>query len=175
LAELPKVPATGSVEIPKHGADAKGKAAKEPELGETVGLPKILSPSAEPEMPKVSKAPAITPKRRRMASVLDTVLESTRASTPALLKRLPKLLQFALKPKLAPQCPLKQSLLELSRELNKDLHMLVWFWRRTTRPKKLNLLFLKHLLKILTLLFDMLRVKGCLKKKSRKLNTMPRN
>jgi hypothetical protein len=31
----------------------------------------------------VSKAPAITPKRRRMASVLDAVLESTRASTPA--------------------------------------------------------------------------------------------
>jgi hypothetical protein len=83
LAELPKVPATGSVEIPKHGADAKGKAAKELELGETVGLPKILSPPAEPELPKVSKALAITPKRRRMASVLDAVLESTRASTPA--------------------------------------------------------------------------------------------
>jgi hypothetical protein len=83
LAELPKVPATRSVETPKHGAEAKGKAAKEPELGETVGLPKILSQPTEPELPKVSKAPAITPKRRRMASVLDAVLESTRASTPA--------------------------------------------------------------------------------------------
>jgi hypothetical protein len=31
----------------------------------------------------VSKAPAITPKRRRMASVLDAVMESTRAITPA--------------------------------------------------------------------------------------------
>jgi hypothetical protein len=58
LAKLPKVPTTGSVETPKHGAEAKGKAAKEPELGETVGLPKILSPPAEPELPKVSKAPA---------------------------------------------------------------------------------------------------------------------
>jgi hypothetical protein len=83
LAELPKVPATGLVETPKHGAKAKGKAAKEPELGETVGLPKNLSSPAEPELPKVSKAPAITPKRRRMASVLDVVLESTRASTYA--------------------------------------------------------------------------------------------
>jgi hypothetical protein len=83
LAELSKIPATGSVETPKHGAEAKGKAAKEPELGETVVLPKILIPPAEPELPKVSKAPAITPKRRRMASVLDAVLESTRASTPA--------------------------------------------------------------------------------------------
>jgi hypothetical protein len=83
LSESPKVPAAGSVKTPKHGAEAKGKAAKEPELGETVGLPKILSPPAEPELPKVSKAPAVTPKRRRMASVLDAVLESTRASTPA--------------------------------------------------------------------------------------------
>jgi hypothetical protein len=46
-------------------------------------LPKILSPPPEPELPKVSKIPAITPKRRRMASVLDTVMESTRVSTPA--------------------------------------------------------------------------------------------
>jgi hypothetical protein len=74
LAKLPKIPAAGSVETPKHGPEAKGKAAKEPELGETVGLPKILSPPAEPELLKVSKAPAVTPKRRRMASVLDTVL-----------------------------------------------------------------------------------------------------
>ena len=84
---MPKVPAAGLVETPKHGAEAKGKAAKEPELGETVGLPKILSPPAEPELSKVSKAPAVTPKRRRMASVLDAVLESTRASTPTPAKK----------------------------------------------------------------------------------------
>jgi hypothetical protein len=34
----------------------------------------------------VSKVPTITPKRRRMASVLDAVLESTRAPTPASAK-----------------------------------------------------------------------------------------
>jgi hypothetical protein len=34
-------------------------------------------------LPKVFKAPTITPKRRRMASVLDAILESTRASTLA--------------------------------------------------------------------------------------------
>jgi hypothetical protein len=55
---------------------------EEPEL-ESAGLPKILSPALEPELPKVSRIPAITPKRRRMASVLDAVLESTRVSTPA--------------------------------------------------------------------------------------------
>jgi hypothetical protein len=41
-------------------------------------------------LPKVSKTPAITPKRRRMASVLDAVMESTRASTPAPAKETAK-------------------------------------------------------------------------------------
>jgi hypothetical protein len=31
----------------------------------------------------VSKIPAITPKRRRMASVLDAIIESTKVQTPA--------------------------------------------------------------------------------------------
>jgi hypothetical protein len=40
----------------------------------------------EPELRKsvdVSKIPVVTPKRRRMASVLDAVMESTRVPTPA--------------------------------------------------------------------------------------------
>jgi hypothetical protein len=49
-------------------------------------LPKILSPPPEPELLKVSKIPAITPKRRRMASVLDAVMESMKVSTPASTK-----------------------------------------------------------------------------------------
>jgi hypothetical protein len=49
-------------------------------------LSKILIPPPESELPKVSKVPAITPKRRRMASVLDAVLESARAPTPASAK-----------------------------------------------------------------------------------------
>jgi hypothetical protein len=35
------------------------------------------------ELPKVSKIPATTPKRRRMASVLDSVMESSKALTHA--------------------------------------------------------------------------------------------
>jgi hypothetical protein len=58
-----------------------------PELGESAGLQKILSPPPEPELPKVPRAPVITPKRRRMANVLDAVLESTRLSTPAPTKK----------------------------------------------------------------------------------------
>jgi hypothetical protein len=49
----------------------------------TMMMPKILSPPAEAELPKMTKAPAITPKRRRMASVLDAVKKTTKALTPA--------------------------------------------------------------------------------------------
>jgi hypothetical protein len=77
---VPKVPIVGSTE-------AKDDAAREPELEKTVMLPKILSPPAEAELPKVIRAPAMTPKRRRMASVLDAVVETTRALTPAPVKK----------------------------------------------------------------------------------------
>jgi ribosomal protein L14 len=50
-------------------------------------LPEILSPPAEAELPKVAKAPTTTPKRRRMASVLDVVMESTKALTPTAVKK----------------------------------------------------------------------------------------
>jgi hypothetical protein len=88
LAEMSKAPATGPVGTPEHGAEAKEKAITEPKLGDTVGLPKILSLPAELELPKILKAHAITPKTRRMASVLDAVMESTRALTPAPAKKI---------------------------------------------------------------------------------------
>jgi hypothetical protein len=88
LTELPKVPAAGPAEMPKHGAEAKEKAAKEPELGETVELSKILSPPAELGLPKITRAPAITLKRRRMASMLNAIMESTRALTSAPAKEI---------------------------------------------------------------------------------------
>jgi hypothetical protein len=173
--ESPKVPAAGPVKTPKHGAEAKEEVAKEPDLGKAIALPEILSPPGEAELPKVAKAPAKTPKRRRMARVLDAVMETTRALTPAPAKRLPKLLRLVLKPKLGPQCSRRQSLLQLSRELNKNLQILAWLWRRRMHPKKLNLLFPKHHPKILTLLFDMLQGKSYLKKKSWKPDTTPEN
>jgi hypothetical protein len=117
LTKLPKVPVAGPDETPKHDAEIKEKAAKEPEPEQQ----KIMSPSTEPGLPKIFRAPAITPKRRRMASVLDAVMESTRALTPSPAKRLPKLLRLVLKPKLGSQFPPRQSLLQLSRELSKNL------------------------------------------------------
>jgi hypothetical protein len=50
-------------------------------------MPEILSPPAKAELPKVQKAPAVTPKRRRMASVLDAVMETTKALSPAPTKK----------------------------------------------------------------------------------------
>ena len=75
---MPKVP---SAELAESKAD-KGKA-EEPKIEETKML-EILSPSAEVTVPKAQKGLAVTPKRRRMANVLD-VLEIVKAlsSTPS--------------------------------------------------------------------------------------------
>jgi hypothetical protein len=80
----PKVPTVGS-------AEAKDDAAEELELEKTVVVPKILSPPVEAELPKVTKAPTTIPRRRRMASMLDAVIETTKTLTPALAKKLLKL------------------------------------------------------------------------------------
>jgi uncharacterized membrane protein YqiK len=45
-------------------------------------MPEILSSPTEVKLPKVQKASAVTPKRRRMANVLDAVLETTKALSP---------------------------------------------------------------------------------------------
>jgi hypothetical protein len=47
-----------------------------------IKVPEILSPTAEADLPKMQKALVATPKRR-MASVLDTVIETTKALSPA--------------------------------------------------------------------------------------------
>jgi hypothetical protein len=50
-------------------------------------MPEILSPPAKASLLKVQKAPAATPKRRRMANVLDAVLETTKALSPGATKK----------------------------------------------------------------------------------------
>jgi hypothetical protein len=69
-------------------AEAKDDAAEELKLEKSVKMPEILSPPGKAELPKVQKAPATTPKRRRMASVLDAVMESTKALSPAPTKKI---------------------------------------------------------------------------------------
>ena len=50
-------------------------------------VPKILSRPTEATPPKVQKASAATPKRRRMANVLDAVLETMQVLSPAATKK----------------------------------------------------------------------------------------
>jgi hypothetical protein len=78
--EVPKVPTV-------RPAEAKDGAAEEPIVEKTVKMPEILNPSVGAELLKVQKAGATTPKRRRMASVLDAVMETTKALTPAPTKK----------------------------------------------------------------------------------------
>jgi hypothetical protein len=107
LAEVPKVAVTESAEAPKHATEVKGKTAEEPEREETAGLPKILSLPLEPELLKVLKSSAITPKRRRMTSVLDAIMESTRASTPAPAKETTEVATPRAEAKAGPSVPIE--------------------------------------------------------------------
>jgi hypothetical protein len=77
-AIIPKVPL---VELVETKVD-KDKAEKS-KTGEITKMPEILSPSIEATMPKTQKSFATTPKRRRMANVLDVILETTKTLNPA--------------------------------------------------------------------------------------------
>jgi hypothetical protein len=103
--ELPKVPIVKPVETPKNGAEAKEEAVKKRELEKTIVLPEILSPPAEAELPKVAKASATTPKRRRMASMLDAVKETTRALTPTPVKKVAKTVTARAETEAGPSVP----------------------------------------------------------------------
>jgi hypothetical protein len=71
---MPKAPSAEQAEA-KTGKDK----AEEPKTKGTTML-EVLSPSAEITVSKIQKGLAVTPKRKRMASVLD-VLESVKASS----------------------------------------------------------------------------------------------
>jgi hypothetical protein len=69
--------------MPKRPTKAKEETVEKLELRKSAEQTKTLSLPQEPELSKMSKIPAITPKRRRMASVLDDVMESSKVQTPA--------------------------------------------------------------------------------------------
>jgi hypothetical protein len=70
--------------------EAKVDKTEEPKVEEIIKMPKILSSPTETKLSKVQKASAATPKRRRMANVLDVVLETTKALSPAPTKKIAK-------------------------------------------------------------------------------------
>jgi hypothetical protein len=84
-SEEPRLAEGSSVVESSHPATAEARveSAKEPIPKIAVVQPKTLSSLQEAKLPKVQKIASITPKRRRMASVLDAVMESSKALTPA--------------------------------------------------------------------------------------------
>jgi hypothetical protein len=72
------------LKVPTVGpAEAKDNKAEEPQVEKAIKVPEIVSPPAEANLSKMQKIPATTPKKRRMASVLDAVIETTKALSPA--------------------------------------------------------------------------------------------
>jgi hypothetical protein len=63
--------------------EARTKSAKELKLEKEAEKLKALSPPCTIELPKPSSIPATTPRKRRMVSVLDVVMESVKTSNPA--------------------------------------------------------------------------------------------
>jgi hypothetical protein len=64
-------------------AEARMESARKLKPKTVVEQLEVSSPFQEMEVPKIEKIASVTPKRRRMASVLDIVMESTKASTPS--------------------------------------------------------------------------------------------
>jgi hypothetical protein len=63
--------------------EAKTEPAEEPKLEKVAEQLKALSPPCITELPKASRFPATTPRKRRMASLLNSVMEYVKTSTPA--------------------------------------------------------------------------------------------
>jgi hypothetical protein len=95
---VPKVPIVGPIET----IDDK---AEEPRVEKVIKVPEILSPPAEADLSKVQKTPTTTSKMRRMASVLDAVIETTKALTPA--KKIVKAAKVQAKAEAGPSVPTK--------------------------------------------------------------------
>jgi hypothetical protein len=67
--------------------ETKVDVAEKPKIEETMKMLEILSLPIEADLPKIQKTFAATPKRRRMANVLDVVLEMTKVLSPVLVNK----------------------------------------------------------------------------------------
>jgi hypothetical protein len=72
--------------VPAMPVEASVDPVKEPGSKKTEEQPKLLSLPTVTELPKLLATATMTPRKRRMASVLDAVLESVKMSTPACAK-----------------------------------------------------------------------------------------
>jgi hypothetical protein len=75
-AIMPKLPSVNPVETTTDKTEGS-------KIEEIPKMPEILSPSIEATVPKVQKSSIATPKRRRVANMLDVVLETAKISSPS--------------------------------------------------------------------------------------------
>jgi hypothetical protein len=128
----------------------------------------------EAELPKVAKTPAITPKRRRMASVLDAVMETTRALTPTPVKKVAEAVMTRVETEAGPSAPAEaepttteqkdeREFLDISTALEKDVTEKAKSPIPEASSEDIDFI-IQHALE-----------KSYLKKKLQKPNTMPGN
>jgi hypothetical protein len=165
---------------PTKSGEPKAINIEEAEAERTKIL-EVISPSLEVTMPKAQKDLTTTPKRKRMVNVLD-VQETikTSSSTP---KKTVEASKTQIEAKLSeaeavksqagteagPSEPAKEKSMEIGEEKTKKEAA------GQILSEKLPFLFPKHLPKLSIILYDMLREKGYLQKKSENLNIMPRD
>jgi hypothetical protein len=73
---VPKVPTVKPDKV-------KDDKAAETRVEKVIKVPQNVSSPAEANLPKMQRIPPATPKKRRMASVLDTIIDTTKALSPA--------------------------------------------------------------------------------------------
>jgi hypothetical protein len=88
-ADVPKlIEGTAPISEPSRSVpvEARTNVTEEPKVEKTAEQLKALSPPYATELPKLSNIPAATPRKRRISSVLDAVMESVKTSTPVSAK-----------------------------------------------------------------------------------------
>jgi hypothetical protein len=111
---VPKVPTVGSVE-------ARDDKAEEPQMEKVIKTLEILSPPAEADLSKMQKIFAATPKRRRMASVLDVVTKTMKALTPAPTKKVAEAAKIHVEAKAWPSVPIETKAAEPEDEVGQQI------------------------------------------------------
>jgi hypothetical protein len=166
-ATVPKVSATESAEVTIQTVETEEETAEKLDREEKTGPP-------EAELPKVAKTPTITPKRRRMASVLDAVMETTRALTPTPVKKVAEAVMTRVETEAGPSAPTEaepttteqkdeREFLDISTALEKDVTEKAKSPIPEASSEDIDFI-IQHALE-----------KSYLKKKLQKPNTMPGN
>jgi hypothetical protein len=161
---VPKVPIVGP-------AEAEDDKAEEPQVEKIVKMPEILSPPVEAKLPKVQKAPTATPKRRRMANVLDAVLETAKALSPGPIKKIVEAAKVQAKAEAEPAAPIETKVVAPEDKTDQQASDAGMAEGQDTAERQ-NILPPKPLSRMLIIFIVMLRGKSCPKKKFWKPDTM---